>query len=235
MKRWQRGGLALGVGGGVVAITLYAALEWYRAGSQRLDFFEDEIAAFEALPTPEGRPIVFVGSSSIRLWDTLDEDMYPLPVLNRGFGGAQMSHVLHNASRIVTPLRPRAVLVYAGDNDLDVRTGKNAAVVVDEFQQLVERVHAEVPDARVYFLSIKPSKLRWARWPEMQRANRAIREWVGGDPRLHYVDVSTPMLAEDGQPRDDVFLFDGLHLNSTGYAVWSDPVRAALLRDERRE
>ena len=235
MKNWQRAGLALGVGVVVVAVTLYAALQWYFAGSQRLDFFEDEIAAFEALPIPEDRPIIFVGSSSIRLWDTLADDMHPLPVLNRGFGGAQMSHVLYNAGRIVTPLRPRAVLVYAGDNDLDARTGKSATVVVGEFQELVERLHAEVPDARVYFLSIKPSKLRWARWPEMQRANRAIREWVGGDPRLHYVDVSTPMLAEDGQPRDDVFLFDGLHLNSTGYAVWSAPVRAALLRDERRE
>ena len=234
MKNWQRAGLALGVGVVVVAVTLYAALQWYVAGSQHLDFFEDEIAAFEALPAPEGRPIVFVGSSSIRLWNTLAEDMHPLPVLNRGFGGAQMSHVLYNAGRIVTPLRPRAVLVYAGDNDLDARTGKSATVVGGEFQELVERLHAEVPDARVYFLSIKPSKLRWARWPEMQRANRAIREWVRGDPRLNYVDVSTPMLAENGRPRDDVFLFDGLHLNATGYAIWSDQVRAALLRDEER-
>lgn len=231
MKRWKRTALALGAGLVVAALGLYATLEWYLAGSQRLDFFEDAIAAFEALPAPQARPIIFVGSSSIVLWDTLAEDMSPLPVLNRGFGGAHMSHVLYNAGRIVIPLRPRAVLVYAGDNDLDARTGKTAETVVREFQQLVELLHAEVPDALVYFLSIKPSKLRWARWPEMQRANRAIRDWVGGDPRLHYVDVSTPLLAESGKPRDDVFLFDGLHLSATGYALWSARVRSALLRE----
>jgi len=231
MKGWKRAIVAIVAALTLGALGLYAALEWYRAGSQRLDFFEEEIAAFEALPLPAERPIVFVGSSSIVLWDTLAEDMSPQPVLNRGFGGAQMSHVLYNAGRILTPLRPRAVLVYAGDNDLDASTGKSAETVIHEFQQLVQELHADLPDMQVYFLSIKPSKLRWARWPEMERANRMIQSWMGEDARLHYVDVSTPLLQENGEPRDDVFLFDGLHLSATGYALWTTQVRAALQLD----
>ena len=232
MKKWKRGILYVAAATVLASLGLFATLEWYRAGSERLDFFEDEIAAFEALTLPDERPVIFVGSSSIVLWDTLVEDMHPLPVLNRGFGGAHMSHVLHNAGRILTPLRPRAVLVYAGDNDLDARTGKSAESVAREFRQLVAELHTELPDTQIYFLSIKPSKLRWARWPEMQRANQAIRDWVGADARLHYVDVSTPLLSESGEPRDDVFRFDGLHLSAVGYALWTTQVRAALQLEE---
>ena len=142
----------LGIGLAVVAglalagwIGARAALEWYGRASQDPEFFADEIAAFEAADrehAPPGRPIVFVGSSSIRLWKTLAEDMAPLPVINRGFGGSQLAHAIHFADRIVVPYRPRAVVLYAGDNDLDERTGKTAADVVNDFQTFAGLVHA---------------------------------------------------------------------------------------------
>lgn len=209
-------------------------LEWYGRASQDPAFFEDEIAAFEAADraeAPPERPIVFVGSSSIRLWDTLVRDMTPLPVLNRGFGGSQLAHAIHFAERAVTRYRPRAVLLYAGDNDLDARTGKSAEDVARDFDGFVAQVLAAVPDTRIYYIAIKPSRLRWERWPEMVRANAAIAARCAGDARLGFLDIATPMLASGAPPARELFILDGLHLSERGYALWTEVVRTRLLAD----
>jgi lysophospholipase L1-like esterase len=235
MKR----GLAIAAGI-ALALVLVAVLggwlwlRWYGEASQDPAFFEDEIAAFDAAdrasPPPE-RPVVFVGSSSVRLWDTLEQDFESLPVLNRGFGGSQLEHVNHYLDRTVLRYRPRAVLLYAGDNDLDERTGKTAEDVLRDFETFAARVHEAVPDARIYYLAIKPSRLRWERWPEMNRANRAIAAACGRDPRLAFLDTAAPMLATGEPPASRLFIFDGLHLSAEGYALWADVVRPRLLAD----
>jgi lysophospholipase L1-like esterase len=209
-------------------------LAWYGSASQDPAFFEDEIAAFEAADraqAPPRQPIVFVGSSSIRLWDGLAEDMAPLPVLNRGFGGSQLEHVLHFAERAVLAYRPRAVVLYAGDNDLDERTGKSAADVVRDFQAFVARVHEALPETRIYYLAIKPSRMRWARWPEQAKANAEIAALCAGDARLGFLDIATPMLATGEPPERGLFIFDGLHLSERGYALWTSVVKPRLLAD----
>src|SRR5262245_10022484 len=226
--------------GALVGLALLAllgvrlGLEWYGRASQDPAFFEDEIAAFEAAdhehPPPE-RPIVFVGSSSIRQWDTLAADFAPLPVLNRGFGGSQLWHVNHFVDRAVLRYRPRAVVLYAGDNDLDERTGKRAEDVVREFESFVGRLHAAVPDARIYYLAIKPARMRWARWPEMKRANEAIAARCASDSHLAFLGLATPMLATGEPPAGRLFVFDGLHLSAEGYALWTSVVRPRLLAD----
>jgi hypothetical protein len=212
----------------------YGWLCWYGAASQDPTFFESDIQAFEEedriRPLAPGT-VLFTGSSSIRLWSTLEQDMAPLAVRNRGFGGSQMSHVVHFAERIVGGGGPAAVVVYAGDNDLDVRTGKTAEVVRDDFQELVRVVNRLHPETRIYYLTIKPSRLRWDRWPEMERANQMIQAFAESDPRLAVIDIGPAILGPDGTPRDDVFLFDGLHLNATGYEGWTAIVRPVLLRD----
>lgn len=229
--------IALAVTAALVLVGLVGgrfALEWYGRASQDPEFFAGEIAAFEAAdrerPPPE-RPIVFVGSSSIRLWDTLEEDMAPLPVLNRGFGGSQLAHAIHFADRAVIRYRPRAVVLYAGDNDLDERTGKRAADVVRDFRTFAGLVHAAVPDARIYYLAIKPSRMRWARWPEMAQANAEIAALCADDPRLGFLDVATPMLATGEPPARELFIFDGLHLSAEGYALWTRVVKPRLAAD----
>ena len=174
---------------------------------------------------------MFVGSSSIRLWDTLAEDMAPLPVMNRGFGGSQLSHVIHFADRTVIHYRPRAVVLYAGDNDLDERTGKTADDVVRDFETFKDLVHSYVPDARVYYLSIKPSRMRWARWPEQAKANAAIAALCAGDPRLalhRHRDAD----ARDAASRRarDLFSFDGLHLSEQRLCALDERGEAAPRR-----
>ena len=229
--------IALAVLGGLALagwIGLRGWLAWYGCASQDPAFFEDEIAAFEAADRehpPPARPIVFVGSSSIRLWGSLGEDMAPLPVIDRGFGGSQLAHVVHFAERSVLRYRPRAVVLYAGDNDLDESTGKSAADVVRDFEAFVHLVHGAVPDARIYYLAIKPSRLRWARWPEQSKANAEIAALCGADPRLGFLDIATPMLATGAPPAWELFRLDGLHLSARGYALWTSVVKPRLLAD----
>lgn len=227
MRRWVIALVCVGLLG-VGAAALYLG---YMAGAAADPaFFEGEIEAFvdadrESPPAPG--QIVFVGSSSIRFWTTLEADMKPLPVVRRGFGGAHLSHVLHAAPRIVIPYAPRAVVVYAGDNDIGA--GKSVDTVVADFAALVALLHASLPETDVYFLSIKPSRLRRGLWPEMARANARIETMAEGDPRLRVIDVGGVLLGPEGAPDPRFFRFDGLHLNADGYAAWTSVVRPILL------
>ncbi|MBY0399438.1 hypothetical protein K2X89_04025 [Myxococcota bacterium] len=224
----------IAVGLVVLALLLLGAVGFYRDYMSRAAedpaFFAPEIEAFlEADRTAPPAPgqIVFVGSSSIRFWTTLEQDMAPLPIVRRGFGGAQMSHVLHEAPRIVIPYAPRVVVVYAGDNDIGA--GKSAETVVADFEALVALLQKSLPETDVWFLSIKPSRLRASLWPEMAKANARIEALAEADPRLYFLEVGTVLRGPDGEPDRAFFRFDGLHLNADGYAAWTQVVKPALL------
>jgi lysophospholipase L1-like esterase len=199
-------------------------------------YFAGDIAAFAVAdrdhPSPK-RPVIFVGSSSIRLWSTLQADMAPLPVLNRGFGGSQLSQVVYFLDQTVIHYRPRAILLYAGDNDLDgrYRTGKTPAGVAREFRMFVTRVEAAVPDARIYYLSMKPSRQRWVDWPQEYAGNALIAQICAADPRLSYIDIATPMLAAGAPPPSDLFTPDGMHPSPKGYALWTAIIKPRLQAD----
>lgn len=197
--------------------------------------FADELGRLEAgdggRAVPAGA-IVCAGSSSMRLWHpTLARDLAPLTVIPRGFGGSTMNDALHYLDRLVLRYRPRAVLLYEGDND--IAQGIAPERVADGFRALVGRVHASLPEARIYYLSIKPSIARWKLWPRMQEANRLIGKQCAADKRLTYIDVATVLLGPDGRPRKELLEDDGLHLNRAGYAAWREVVRPVLLAGER--
>ena len=191
--------------------------------------WEPAIQAFEEAdqqdPPPDD-PVLFVGSSSIRMWRTLEEDFEGLPVMNRGFGGSQMSDLIHYAHRIVTPYAPRLILVYEGDND--VAAGKSAEQVYRDYRHFASLTRNLLPQVRIAFISIKPSLAREHLLEEMRRANDLIEEYAEGRPHLEFIDVFMPMLGEDGQPRPDIFIEDGLHMNEKGYAIWKDVIAPYL-------
>ena len=193
--------------------------------------FEKEIVAFEQAdaarpPSPGG--IVFVGSSSIRLWKTLEQDFADLPVINRGFGGSQVADSVRYADRIVLPHRPKTVVLYAGDND--IAGGKSPEQVFSDFKAFVNRIHRALPDTRVLYIAIKPSIARWHLVDKIRESNRLIDDYTRTDARFGYIDTFTPMLGPDGQPRADLLVDDGLHLNADGYALWTSLVRPEVER-----
>ena len=171
--------------------------------------------------------IVFVGSSSIRLWDLEKyfDDINPPPV-NRGFGGSQIVDATHFADRLVVKHQPRIIVFYSGDND--IASGKSAAEIADDFGEFCKATHAKLPEARVVWISIKPSPSRWKFHADMAAANDRVREFCEADKRLTFVDVWTPMLGDDGQPRRELFAKDMLHLNAAGYELWTKLVRPTL-------
>jgi hypothetical protein len=185
-----------------------------------------------AQPPPEGA-IVFIGSSSIRFWRTVHEDMAPLTVIHRGFGGSWMRDAVHYADRIVTNYKPRAVVLYEGDNDVGGGS-LSPEGLLSGFEAFVAKVQAELPETRIYFLAIKPSVLRWDNWNAMNRANMLVKAATESSDLLTYVDVATPMLDPDGTPPRDLFVADMLHMKPRGYEIWTSVVRPLLMEREGR-
>jgi lysophospholipase L1-like esterase len=184
------------------------------------DPWAKEMAAFseQDQKAPGIGGVVFVGSSSIRLWD-LAKYFPNLSALNRGFGGSQMIDSVNHADLLVIRHKPRTVIVYAGDNDL--AAGKSPQQVSDDFKAFVAKIRSALPETRVAYIGIKPSIQRWAIVGKVRQANALIREYCDTDDRLGFIDVDGPMLGWDGKPRKDLFVEDGLHLSPKGYALWT--------------
>lgn len=185
-------------------------------------------AAEDARQPPPPRPVVFTGSSSIRMWTTLADDFPGLPVINRGFGGSQFRDATRHADAVAIRYRPSRVLVYSGDNDL--MSGRTPAEVAADARGFAERIHRDLPGTPIAFISIKPSPLNSHLLPAQREANRLIAEIARTTPGIDYIDVATPMLDASGQPRAGLFLADGLHLDAQGYALWRDVIGRYLGR-----
>lgn len=187
-----------------------------------------EIASFQQRDReqpPPANPIVFTGSSSIRLWD-LAPSFPGIPAINRGFGGSEMADIVEFADRIIVPYRPSLVVVYSGDND--VSRGRSPEQIAGAFRALVDRVQAVLPGTPFLVLSIKPSQSRWKFLDRIQAANDALRRQAELDPHITFVDVQSALLDEQGVPRPELFRPDQLHLSEAGYAAWSNILRPFL-------
>jgi len=181
----------------------------------------------DRLAPPVACQVLFVGSSSIVKWkDTLAADMEPMPVINRGFGGSHIEYVNRWFDQLVAPYHPQAIVFYAGENDVDA--GKSVDRVVADFDEFIRLKTQTLGDTPVYFISLKPSKLRFAELPLQTQVNDAIRNRSARRSDLYFVDVVPAMLDENGKPKD-LFIADGLHMNARGYRIWAHAVRAALL------
>jgi lysophospholipase L1-like esterase len=191
--------------------------------------WEKAIQEFESSdkesPTKPGGNL-FIGSSSIRMWKSLSEDFPGVPVTNRGFGGSQIVDSTFFASRIIAPYAPKRIFLYAGDND--VAAGKNAKTVLEDFKRFIHTVHKALPKTKIFFIAIKPSLKRWSMAGEMTEANLQVKKLAETSPLLGYVDVWTPMLNDKGEPKPEVFIADGLHMNRAGYDIWTTAVRPFL-------
>lgn len=177
---------------------------------------------------PEPGRVVFVGSSSIRLWKSIEADMAPVPVLRRGLGGAIVRDATYYADTLIAPYEPGAVVLYAGDND--IARGIAPACVLADVKAFIARVRELGVTAPIYYVGIKPSPKRSNLWPKMQETNDAIRTFMSQDDSLHFVDVSESMRLEDGTINPSLFGADQLHMSQEGYKAWTQRLKPALLR-----
>ena len=195
--------------------------------------WEPSIRKFEEqdkVNPPKWGCIVFTGSSSIALWETLVNEMKPLDVINRGFGGSQYSDLNQYAKRIVIAYHPRAVVVYEGDNDLAAGSSKTPESVANDARAFVQMIHSALPETWIYIISIKPSKSRWNEWPRMKAANSLIRDFARTQERVQYIDVASAMFDTRGNLPAGLFVEDGLHPARKCYALWTSIIKPILLQ-----
>jgi lysophospholipase L1-like esterase len=180
--------------------------------------FEKEIKAFEEADkkaAPPQNAVLFVGSSTFRIWTQLPQDFPNETVINRGFGGSMLADSVRFAKRIIIPYHPRKIVVYAGDNDL--AGGKTPEQVFADFKALVDIVRPELPKTEILYLSIKPSIARWKLIEQIKKTNALILDYTKAEKNLGYIDIYPLLLGEDGKPRKELLRPDGLHMSREGY------------------
>ncbi|MCI0423586.1 MAG: GDSL-type esterase/lipase family protein [Acidobacteria bacterium] len=217
----------------LVRLFLLASAVLPSAGAQGADFqkWEKKIAAYEEMdrtsPPPKGA-LLFIGSSTIRLWKTLAQDFPQHRVINRGFGGSQIADSTHFAERIIFPYAPRMILLRAGGND--IHAGKSPELVFSDFRAFVAKVHEKLPDTEIAYIALSPSIARWVEKGKGEALNRMVREFTRQTPRLKYIDADGISLGPDGKPRPELFVADKLHFSPEGYKLLAASVRPHLPR-----
>ena len=174
---------------------------------------------------PTDSVILFIGSSSIRLWD-LDQYFPNYYGLNRGFGGAHISDMLHFFKIIVSLYPIKGVVFYCGDND--IANGKTPNQVYNDFLRIYTKIIRLFPTVKFYYIPIKPSISRWDKWELMNQTNHKILILSKWNAALYYVNTTTPMLQLEGSPNPGLFVDDELHLNTAGYSLWSQILKNRL-------
>jgi len=202
------------------------------APPEGVERWEEEIQAFDdanAENPPAKGQIVFTGSSSARRWP-LEESFPDLDVLNRGFGGSEISDTIYYAERFLFPLEPRIIVFYAGDNDIG--HGESPESVSEDYRTFAAMVHEALPETRIAYIAVKPSLKRWNLIEQVRKANGLIQAQTEADPLADFVDIAGPMIGDDGKPRPELFVEDGLHLTAEGYALWASILRPYLVEGE---
>lgn len=200
--------------------------------SDRPEAFDSKIASYrkaDAANPPGDAKALFVGSSVMEFWKTIEHDLAPLPVLNRGIAGSKIVQWPYYTDRLVIPYRPSAVALYAGSNDMHGKKCKSPQQILDAFISFEKNVHEVIPETPVIFLSILPSpnKARWSNWEMIKTANRLIEEYTRQNANLGFIDATDAFL-RDGRPMPELFLSDQVHLSPKGYQAWTGIVKPCL-------
>jgi len=192
--------------------------------------FSKEINAFrtqDSLHAPPKNAILFVGSSSFRMWKDVDRYFPNHVIINRGFGGSSLPHVIDYADQIIIPYKPKQIVVYCGENDFSTDT-VTSEIVTNRFITLFKLLRKKLPKAEIVYISMKPSPRRQHLMPQFETANNAIRDFLQKQRRTQYVNIWNAMLGADGLPRKELFLQDMLHMNADGYAIWQKALEPVL-------
>lgn len=214
---------------GLLAIPSAHGQEFPRLYAEARDYskWEKEVAAYEASDRqPPKGGILFIGSSTIRLWKTLAEDFPEHKVINRGFGGTEIVDATHFADRLIFPHEPKQIFLRAGGND--IHAGRIPKEVAYDFAEFVRVVHARLPNTEILYVSVSPAPARWGESDKYRELNRLIREMALDMPRVGFVDAFDLSLTPDGKARPELFVKDRLHFSPEGYKLLAERVRPFL-------
>jgi hypothetical protein len=180
---------------------------------------------------PSRDAVLFVGSSSIRFWDTLMQDMHPLPVIQHGFGGSKIYDVVYYAERLITKWNPSKVVIFVGSNDINGNDQHQLAPahIAEQLRILLGVIFSANADTEVFYISITPTQYSWDKWESVQLANLMAEEVCTEFQNATYIETKDLFLDENGEPNKDFFVIDGLHLNKAGYALWTKRIKPLLL------
>lgn len=195
--------------------------------------WDKEIQKFEQLDKTEVYPensIIFTGSSSIKLWSTLKDDMAPFPVIHRGYGGARLSDLAVYADRIIYPHKCSAVVIFVANDIIGQEGDKSPEEVGRLFSYILKTIRKKLPETPVFWISITPTSSRWKVWPQIKEANNIIRDICGKNKNTFFIPTEHAFLNEKGQPRDELFRPDLLHLNAEGYKVWTQVIKPEIAK-----
>jgi len=194
-------------------------------------WYEDEVKTLKnKILTYDSKPVtLFYGSSSIRLWQKLESDFLEFNAVNLGFGGSTLAACVHFFSQIIVPYNPSKIVLYAGDNDLG--DGQSPEDVFNSYKQFENLVSIQFPEVPIYFISIKPSLIRYNIKGKILHANKLIRAEISKHPNHRFIDVYSYMVDAEGYPKKNLFEDDGLHINSAGYELWKNIIFSSLTND----
>lgn len=194
--------------------------------------FEREIVSYEkkdSVSMPPKGQILFLGSSSFRLWKSFDTDMAGIPAFNRGFGGSTLKDALYYFDRMVVKYQPSWVFLYEGDNDL--AKGQSPEEIRDEFIEFKEKLHKTLPKTKLVFVAARPSLARTSILDKQRKLNSLVEEVIKSDKKLFYLDMHYPFFLSDGTLMQDIFVADRLHLNEKGYAIFAEQIKSFIQKN----
>lgn len=219
----------------VVAFVLVSSVGLANAQAQAQDHrFEKDIAAFEAADQknpPAKGAILFVGDSTFTRWKAIREDLPEYTVINRGFGGSQMSDLLYFTDRIVIPYKPRLIIVQEGGNDL--HSGRTPEQLLNDVKAFVEKVQRELPGVPIAIGGLAPNPARWNEVETRKRSDQLIKDYVATQKNVTFIDFFDAFLGPDGKPREDLFVEDRMHPSVLGYQLRVKIIRPILGKPDR--
>jgi lysophospholipase L1-like esterase len=178
-------------------------------------------------PQPKN-PILFVGSSSIRLWIDFNKKFGKYGAINRGIGGAVLKDIIYYTEDLIIRYAPRKIVLYVGENDLPSETTTPDSVL-NRTVKLYDKIRAKLPAVPIVYIAMKPSPSRDKFQAKAMAANNLVRKFLEAQKNVTFLDIYTPML-KDGKSRPELFLEDRLHMNEKGYEIWEKKLKK-LLKD----
>lgn len=192
----------------------------------------EEIQAFkkqDSLQPPPKNAILFVGSSSFRLWPDVQSSFPGYTIINRGFGGSTLPDVIHYADEIIFPYQPKEIVIYCGENDIAASDTITAKTVFTRFEKLFTLIRKKMPKVPVVFVAMKPSPSRARFHLKLVQANLLIKNYLARQRKSAYVDVYKLMM-ENGKPNESLYVNDRLHMNAKGYTIWQKAIKPYLIK-----